>query len=313
MRNTEYARMRWLGEWIPALLIVLIVVSLLPACTSSADGTQLERVKSGNEIVVLTRRSPTTYLDTGDGPTGFEYDLVKAFADFLGVQARFIVADRHANILPQLAEGAAHMAAAGIAVTADTADRFLFTPSYQQIRQQVVYRLDAPRPVGIVGLVGRQIEVHRDTNHAARLRELSETYKGLKWTEVDDRETEELLGLVWDGLLEMTVANSHIIALNRQFFPELQVAFDLSAPESLAWAFPRSDDESLYQEAVKFLKRYRAAGELDRLLERYYGPASRAGFVNVSVYHARIRSRLPEYRAFFEEAGRRVNLDWRLL
>jgi membrane-bound lytic murein transglycosylase F len=303
--------MRWPRDLAPALLVVFAVLSPLPACTS--DDTELERVKSSGELVVLTRRSPSTYLDTPDGPAGFEYDLVKAFADHLNVQPRFIVAERHANILPQLAEGGAHMAAAGIAVTAEAAERFLFTPPYQQIKQQVVYRLDSPRPAGIIGLVGRQIEVHSGTNHAARLRELAETYKGLRWTEVDDRETEELLGLVWEGLLETTIANSHIIALNRQFFPELQVAFDISPPESLAWAFPKSDDQSLYQEAVKFLKRYRAAGELDRLLERYYGPASRAGFVNVSVYHARIRSRLPEFRAFFEEAGRRVNLDWRLL
>lgn len=313
MHPSKYARSQWPGEVVSALLAILFVLSPLSACTSADSTTQLERVKSTGELAVLTSRSPSTFFDTSDGPTGFEHDLAKAFADFLGVQARFIVADRHADILPQLTDGVAHMAAAGIAVTADAAERFRFTPSYQQIKQQVVYRMDTPRPIGITGLIGRQIEVHRNTNHSARLRELSKTYKGLRWTEVDDRETEELLGLVWEGLLETTIANSNIIALNRQFFPELKVAFDISPPESLAWAFPKSEDQSLYQEAVKFLKRYRAAGELDRLLERYYGPASRAGFVNVSVYHARIRSRLPEYRTLFEEAGRRVNLDWRLL
>jgi membrane-bound lytic murein transglycosylase F len=312
MFNAKYARMHWPGELIPALFLVLASLSLLPACSSS-ENTQLDRVKAAGEIVVLTRRSPSTYTETPDGPIGFEHDLVKAFATSLGVQARFLVADRHANILPQLTDGAADMAAAGIAVTPDATERFRFTPPYQQIKQQVVYRLDSPAPIGIAGLVGRQIEVHTGTNHAARLRELQETYPGLKWTEVDDRETEELLGLVWDGLLETTIANSHIIALNRQFFPELQVAFDLSPPESLAWAFPKSDDESLYQEAVKFLKQYRAAGELERLLDRYYGPANRAGFVNTSVYHARIRARLPQYQLLFEKAGQQVGLDWRLI
>lgn len=303
--------MRWLGELIPALFVVLGSLSLLPACSPS-DDNRLARVKSSGEIVVLTRRSPSTYVDTLDGPIGFEHDLVKAFASSLGVQARFIVAERHANILPRLLDGAADMAAAGIAVTPDATEYFLFTPPYQQIRQQVVYRRDTPPPIGVAGLVGRQIEVHGNTNHTARLNELRETYPNLKWTEVE-RETEELLGLVWDGLLETTIANSHIIALNRQFFPELQVAFDLSAPESLAWAFRKSDDQSLYQEAVKFLKQYRAAGELDHLLDRYYGPANRAGFVNTSVYHARIRARLPQYQRSFEQAGQQVNFDWRLI
>jgi membrane-bound lytic murein transglycosylase F len=304
--------MRRPGELFPALLVVLVFLLPFPACTSPSQ-TKLDQVKSSGELVVVTRRSQSTYVDTADGPIGFEHDLSKAFADFLGVQVRFIVAEQNAAILPQLTEGTADMAAAGISVNTDGAKQFLFTPPYQQIRQQVVYRLDSPRPVGVQGLVGRQIEVQSGSNHAALLRELGKTHKGLKWTEAEDRESEELLGLVWSGLLETTIANSHIIALNRQYFPELQVAFDLSPPESLAWAFPKSDDQSLYQEAVKFLKQYRAAGELDRLLDRYYGPASRAGFVNVSVYHARIRSRLPEFQALFERAGSRVNLDWRLL
>ena len=51
----------------------------------------LEQVKSRNELVVLTRNSPTTYYEGFDGPTGFEYDLANRFAQYLGVELRIVV------------------------------------------------------------------------------------------------------------------------------------------------------------------------------------------------------------------------------
>jgi len=312
MRYLTRAHRRWLGGIALSVFITVLLPALIPAC-SQHDDTRLAKIKSAGELVVLTRSSPSTYVETSDGPIGFEHDLAQAFAHSLGVRARFVVADRHASILPDLENGDADMAAAGITITDDIAGRFLFSPPYQETRQQVVFRLGTTPPGGVTDLIGRQIEVHRDTPQAARLRELQAKHADLKWTEVNDRETEQLLESVWDGFLEITVANSHIIALNRQFFPELQVAFDLAPPQALVWAFPLSEDRSLYDTAVKFLAQYRAAGELGHLLDRYYGPANRASFINTTVYHARIRDRLPLYRNLFKQAGKVVNLDWRLL
>jgi len=303
---------RWLGGIALVVFTAFMLPSLLPACSFSEDN-KLTNVKTSGELVVLIRRSPSTYLETPEGPAGFEYDLAKAFADSLGVQLKLVVVERYTSVLPKLADGAADMATAGITITDQTRDRFLFTQTYQEIQQQVVYRFGINPPANIGDLAGREIEVRSGSNHAMRLRELQKTNEKLKWIEVDDQETEDLLSLVWEGLLEFTVANSHTIALNRQFFPELLVAFDLSPPESLVWAFPLSKDHSLYDAAVQFLERYRSAGELARLLDHYYGPASRANYVNLTVYHARIQNRLPSYRHLFESAARQVSLDWRLL
>jgi membrane-bound lytic murein transglycosylase F len=154
--------------------------------------------------------------------------------------------------------------------------------------------------------------VQAGTSYAERLNELKQQYPELRWTEVD-KETEELMQVVWEGLLEISIADSNIVAINRQYFPEIQVAFNLQNPESLAWAFPLGEDHSLYDAAVKFLEKSRASGELAQLVDRYYGPASRSNFVNLSVYKVRIRSRLAQYQLMFEKAAKQYNLDWRLL
>lgn len=293
------------------MLFGLLSLLLLPSCWLPQN--KLQTVKAAGELVMLTRVSPTTYYANPEGPAGFEYDLAKAFADHLGVRLRPVVTDKFADVIPRLANGEADMAAAGITVTESRRAHVKFSPPYQEIRQQVVYRLGAARPAGVRELIGRQIEIHAGTSYAERLEELQREYPALAWIETEEHGTEALLQMVWEGLLEITVADSNIVALNRQFFPELQVAFDLQKPEPLAWAFPRDDDASLYDAAVQFLEKIRASGELNNLLERYYGPAGRSNFINLTVYRARLQNRLPLYRHFFEDAGKKHGLDWRLL
>lgn len=293
---------------------VVLLVALFPLIVSCSffEKNKLEAVKAAGELVVLTRTSPTTYYETPDGPAGFEHDLVKSFAKHLGVEPRFIVADKFSDILPRFLNGEADMAAAGITVTETRAKLVQFGPPYQEIRQQVVYRLGTQRAAGVKELIGRQIEVQSGTSYVERLKELQREYPELKWTEVD-KETEELLLTVWEGLLEFSIADSNIVAITRQYFPDLQVAFSFQKPDSLAWAFSPGKDQSLHDAAVKFIQKSRASGELAQLIERYYGPASRSNFINLSVYKVRIRALLPQYQLLFEKAGKQYEIDWRLL
>lgn len=294
----------------PALLIALLIPALL-SC-SLFEKNRLQSIIAAGELVVLTRASPTTYYETPEGPAGFEHDLVKSFAESLGVNPRFIVAEKFSDIMPRFLRGEADMAAAGITITESRAKLVQFSPPYQEIRQQVIYRLGTTRPTGVQDLVGHQIEVQSGTSYVERLDDLRREFPDLKWKEVD-KETEELLLTVWQGLLEITIADSNIVAISRQYFPDLQVAFSFPNPESLAWAFPPGQDQSVHDAAMKFLAKSRASGELAQLIDRYYGPASRSNFINLSVYKVRLRSVLPQYQLLFEKAGKQFGLDWRLL
>jgi len=296
----------------PGTALPVLLAIFASACTPAPEN-QLQAVKQRGELVVLTRNSPTTYYEGPDGPTGFEYDLVRGLADRLRVGVRMKVVDRFADILPSLASGDADFAAAGITITPQREAQFRFTPSYQQIRQQVVHNALTRPPANIKDLAGRHLEVAAGTSYVERLTSLRNDYPKLQWTEVANMEAEELLLQVQEGLTELTIADSNIVALNRQYNPEMRIAFDLGEAEKLAWAFNRSDDDSLYQEAVRFIENIQKSGELAHLIERHYGPASRFNPFNLAVYIQKIESDLPRFKTVFEEAARRYQLDWRLL
>lgn len=55
---------------------------MLSACVDKPS--TLERIKEDGVLRVVTRNSPATYFQDRNGETGFEYELVKRFADDLG-------------------------------------------------------------------------------------------------------------------------------------------------------------------------------------------------------------------------------------
>jgi len=292
------------------LLALLWLAMSLIGCNEPAN--ELERVKQTGKLAVLTRNAATTYFEGPHGYTGLEYDLARGFADELGVKLEMVVAANVSEVLSLLAEGKADFAAAGLTVTAPRQLWARFTPPYQEITQQLVYRIGTRRPRSLGELDGI-LEITADSSHEEQLHKLHTEYRNLSWTLNHEQESEELLTLVWQKVINYTVSDSNEVAMNRRFFPELRVAFDISEPQPLAWAFPKHTDDSLYRAASDYFNRLKQSGRMDRLIERYYGHLEDFDYVGTRTYMRHIRQRLPEYRAMFEYAAREFNIDWRLL
>ncbi len=291
---------------------MLVLLALGVGACSDQAANQLDAVKGTGRLTVLAPSSPTTYYEGPDGFTGFDYDMVRGFADSLRVELELVVPERLADVGPLLASGKAHMAIA-VPVAPEQETRMRFGPSYQQLRYQVVYRLGTQPPTNAAELVGRQIEVVRGSSEADYLRTLNQLYPDLDWTEAEGRNSEELLRMVWSGLLELTVVDSNLLALTLKHYPELRVAFSLEKVHSLAWAFAAGTDDTLYKTATHYLNKLRDSGRLAQLTERYYGNSGSFDYINLAVFRAQIRTRLPIYQRLFEQAGHKYGLDWRLL
>jgi len=299
----------------PRPLRPIAAVYCLMALTSCSPfaADKLEAVRFSGQLVVLTRNSPTTYYEGPEGSTGIEYEMAKGFADRLGVKLKMVAPNRFADIIPMVARGQGDLAAAGLTVTETRRQRVRFAPAYQEIRQQLVYRRGTPAPAGIGNLGAGRLEVVAGSSYVERLNQLRLLHPTLSWTVNDEVETEELLLRVNDGQLDYSIADSNIVAVIRQFYPTLEVAFNVSQPEPLAWAFPLSDDDSLYREAVAYMEALRNSGALASLIEKYYGAASRFNPINIAAFIERVEQGLGPYEAWFRESATEHGLDWRLL
>ena len=262
--------------------------------------------------MVITRNSPTTYYEDADGPAGLEYEMAKMFADELGVELTLLVPESLGDLLTQLSQNAVHIAAAGLTITEEREQLYQFGPTYQEITEQLVYNVNNKRPRKLSGLDG-SLEVVANSSHEEKLKELKKDIENLNWKSHDDLESADLLQMVSDNLIEYTIADSNEVSLTQRFLINLRVAFDVSEPQRLAWAMPKTDDKSLFREVQKFFKKIRESGELTRLIERNYGHVDDFDYVGTKIFMRHIETRLPAYRAFFEEAAAQYGLDWRLI
>lgn len=297
-----------------AIAAGLVLLGLLGAdYYLGRPATLLDAIKHDGELVVATRNGPTTYYEGPDGPVGLEYDLVRQFADELGVKLKIITPSTLSDTLTMVSREEVHFAAAGLTITEPRKHWVRFSSPYQQITQQVIYHSDTEKPRDPADLTGKHIEVVADSSHVEQLEELQVAFPELEWTENLELGSDELLNLVNEQVIEFSVADSNEVKLSRRFYPELRVAFNLSKPQSLAWAFPNDEDDSLYMAAEAFIKRIKANGELKALLDRYYGHVKHFDYVGTRVYMKHILQRLPAYQLKFEQEAEKNELDWRLL
>lgn len=292
-------------------LLYITLAALLGTCSSPPP--LLEQVLDVGELRVVTRDSPTSYVLGPDGPSGPEFDLVQAFADELGVALVIESVDSISEILPKLLSGKAHMAAAGLSVTASRREFLNFGHSYEMVDMHLIYQLGTGRPRSIEDIVGRSIEVIAGSSHVDMLASLQEIYPGLVWTENADVEAADLLEKVATGDLDFTIADSTDFNIQRHFHPDLRVALDLEIGDQLAWAFPKERDNMLLSRADDFLIAAERAGLLAQVKDRYYGHTKKFDYVGTRNFIRHYGLRLPKYRQHFEQAGARWGVDWRLL
>ncbi len=289
---------------------ILAFVLAITAC--SQEPSRLERIKQSGEIKVLSRFSPTTYYEGPEGLVGIEHDLIQLFAKSLNVEAKFILPDSFNQILSLISEGEADIAAAGLTKTEQRERWMRFAPAYQTITEQIVYRSGTKRPKKVSDLSGGILEVLKASSHVETLIKHQKTTPELHWL-ISRLSTDELIQQVDQQLIDYTVADSNQIALYRQFYPKLLVAFDISEPRELAWALTKTKDTSLYDEVVRFFKEIKKNGTLKKLIEKNFGHTKNINYVGNCTFRKHVKLRLPALQSFFEKAAKKNGLDWRLL
>jgi membrane-bound lytic murein transglycosylase F len=293
-------------------ILATIVLGLLLG-TCSPNLTLLEQVERAGVLKVVTRNAPTSYYIGPEGPVGPEYELAKGFADFLGVELEIYTLDSVGQILAEVAQGRAHLAAAALTAMPGRQELLEFGPEYRRVTQQLVYRMGTSSPRTVEETYGGRIEVPAQSSFVDTLEELRLQAPGLTWLENPLLGQQELLARVATGDIDFTIADSTAVLINRYFHPEIRVAFDIGEQRPVAWAFRADRDRSIIAAAERYFAAPVAEERIAEIADRYFGHTDRFDYVGTRTFLQHIEARLPQYRALFEEAAAEHGFDWRLL
>ncbi|MGX5173546.1 membrane-bound lytic murein transglycosylase MltF [Aliikangiella sp. IMCC44653] len=292
------------------LWLSVFLATFLYGCTQPQLST-LDKIKQRGKILVVTRNSPTTYYESATGFAGIEYELVEQFAQKLNVKVEWVINDNLKEIVELVDQGKVDFAAAGLTVTPEREKNLQFAPAYQQITSKLVFKQGNKWPRNVSQLDG-ELRVLAHSSFAQELLNLKQSHPELHWSETTEHTSEELLMMILDETIDYTIVDSTELDLNRRFHPELAVAFTVGKPQSLAWAFPKSQDYTLFTQVIEFFGEQQASGQVAQLVEKYYGHVEHFDYVGARQFHRATQEKLDEYKDYFVESAE-DDLDWRLL
>ena len=241
----------------------------------------------------------------------FSKQLARQFADFLHVPLEILLVPAE-QIETTLLNHKAHLSATGFRLDQKT-NGLLLGPGYVTSVEQVAFNQDQDAPRHLKDLLGKRIAVVAGSIHEKALMIVKEQIPELSWESRKTETVEDLLKEVAQGKLDYTIANHGQISQMLDYYENLAAAFEIGKPAKLAWAFPGDADNELIIATEQFFAQITNNGELNKLLDRYYGHNDRLAPLDAATFIEQASRILPKYRSLFEKAGKAVNEDWRLV
>ncbi len=275
-----------------------------------AEENHYTQIQQSKVLRVGMINHPLSYFINAGGSAGIEYELSKAFADYLGVTLDVTTFEHSEQLFAALKNNKIDMVAAGLLHHVDQPDGFQIGASYYSASWQVAYKKGNNRPYKIKDLK-EPLWITSGSPVLPILQRLKESYPNLNWQTTDKYTQEELLLQVAEGKIPYTVAVSVDISAAQHISPNLSVGFDLTDEMPVVWYLPNSSYSELQASVLDFMNDANETGLISRVEERYFNYLNRFNYVDSKSYLDAIKNVLPKYRPLFEKhAG---DLDWKMV
>ena len=255
---------------------------------------------------------------------GFNYELLKAFTDHLGIDLDVITENHINNALSLLKSGEADLLALGLTVNSARKKDILFTDPIAQTRQVLVQRkpgnwrsiTEEAAEKSLIrkqtDLAHRNIYVQENSAYSERLKTLSnEIGDTINIIEVP-YDSEELIKDVAKGEIDYTVCDENIAMVNSTYFPGIDINTPVSFMQNIAWGLPKSNSQKLLTELNKWIDSYRRTGSYALLYAKYFRNSRSESIVKSDYYYINT-GKISQWDDIIKSASTRINWDWRLL
>ncbi|KGQ69725.1 murein transglycosylase [Chelonobacter oris] len=276
----------------------------------SSEKNHYVTVLEKGELVVGTVNNPVYYFIGNEEPQGLEYELSRAFADYLGVKLKIVTLDNSNQLFDALSSGKIDMAAAGLRYQNEKTQDFQTGPGYTSASWQLVYRMGAARPKTFAD-VDSPVLVPFNEELMTLLTQYRQQAPNLQWQANKNLTQEEILLMVADGKQDYAIAGSIDVASAQQIKPQLNVAFDVSEESSVHWYFSKNTYNELQAASLEFMHTALETGLVARLEEKYFNHMRHFDYVDARTYLNAIENVLPKYIDYFKRY--RGDLEWHTL
>jgi membrane-bound lytic murein transglycosylase F len=267
-------------------------------------------IKQRKLLRLITYQSPVNYFYERGRLKGFEYDLIRRFAEQNGMRLDVVIADSHESMLELLNDGKGDIIAASVPENRYAVNSNIKLSDAYNYASPVLVGREGDKIIDFRDLQGRTIHLPPESPFRRALNRIKDL--GIEFSVlVDDPEqnTESVLFRVAQGIYDVSVISSHEVKaeLSRQL--NLEAKFNLGDPKPLVWAV-RDTNTLLLSALNEYIAAEYRKGFYNVIYARYINnPATR---ITNSRLFAQF-DQLSPYDELVHKYADYYGFDWRLI
>ena len=294
-----------------AVAAALATMAVPGACSGGSDSDGGDH-SVPDSLRVATLYSPTSYFIYREEQMGYDYTLLRQLADSLSMEVDLTVAPSLEAAMEMLDSGLVDLLAYEVPVTKYYKDIVAHCGPVTVTNQVLVQPRSDSVITDVTGLVGRDVYVENNSKYLRRLSNLNDELGGGIRIHTVDRDTlitEDLLQMVADGLIPLTVVDSDVARLNKTYYPQLDISLSLSFDQRSQWAVSRKR-QWLADSIDSWFGKEVPQKNVDAVYKRYFEMAKS---VPSAFSFDFSKGRISPYDQYFRTHARDLGWDWRLL
>lgn len=312
-----------------SMLVAFLSVFVMPGCGGgsssdlqpsgavTADSDSVGHHRLPDTLRVGTLYSPTSYFIYREVEMGYDYDLVKRLGQDKGMVIDLVLANNLAQAVEMLDSGKIDLLAYEVPVTAEYLEHVV-PCGVENVTHQVLVQprsTEDKRIKDVTELVGRVVYVENGSKYFHRMKNLNDELGGgidIRPVEKDTLITEDLIAMVSDGEIPLTVVDSDIAGLNKSYYPNIDVSLQVGFPQRSAWAVAPSQ-KWLADTINEWSRQEAPSRQRATLLKRYFERSKDSGSPGMAFVVDFSKGRMSPYDNLFRRYARKLGWDWRLL
>ena len=266
------------------------------------------RILHNNEIKIATRFGPSDYYEIKNEENGYTYDVMKGFAEFIGVKLKVITMDNLEDAINALNDREVDILAnMGVVNNVKT------SYAYNKVNQYIVYNSKhTTKPNKIDDLRDSIIEIIDSISIKNNL-DLFLGSTNINLIISKEKNIDEIINSIKNNKIKYTVLNNNELSIFNKYFPEIKIGFKISEDIPSTWAIPKNTNYKLEEKLSKYFTQILKTNKLKKFYIKHFTGKLQYTFVGTRSFLADFLNVFPLYEFYFKKYAEIYNHDWRLL
>jgi len=254
------------------LFLILIFCTIVFYILRDRSSRDFDEIVGSGRIRVVTDNGSLGFTVMKDSVYGFQYELVKAFADRLGLELEIAESDDVRSNIYNLMDGDYDLFAGFIPQTSEYLGKVLFTDAVQVNRQILVQRKGDSASVvrNQLDLRGDTISLPRNSPYRMLVEHLSDQIADTVYVDELKNTTAELAAkMVSDSIIRYTICPERLAGKYMKLYPNLTIDLAVGYQQAIVWSV-NVNSTTLQAKLNEFLNDFIGSEEYWKIYRKYY-------------------------------------------